>query len=65
MNFMDVLSALEIIKRHCQETPQCESCRLHSKKDPYKCGVCSYYDCIPARWEFDVDAETHVPSIFK
>jgi len=64
MNFMDVISALEIIKRHCQETPDCKQCRLHVKDDGSTCGV-SPKGYIPARWEFDVDAETHVPSIFK
>lgn len=64
MDFMDVLSALEVIKRHCQETPDCKQCRLHKKDEPDACAVCA--DCyIPARWEFDVDAEISVPSIFK
>ena len=64
MDFMDVIDALKTIKIHCEETPQCECCRLHSKEDATKCGVCPV-GCIPARWEFDVDAETIVPSIFK
>lgn len=64
MDFMDVVSALEVIKRHCQETELCENCRLHKKNEPSACGVCPD-SCIPARWEFDVDAETIVPSIFK
>lgn len=64
MDFMDVISALEVIKRHCLETPKCEVCRLHSKDDVNTCGV-SPKGCIPARWEFDVDKETIVPSIFK
>lgn len=63
MDFMDVISALEVIKRHCQETQKCEECRLHSKDDVNACGVCPNGN-IPARWEFDVDAETIVPSIF-
>lgn len=64
MDFMDVISALEIIKRHCKETPDCKQCRLHSKDDVTTCGV-SPKGTIPARWEFDLDAEIHVPSIFK
>ena len=64
MDFMDVLSALEVIKSHCVEMSDCKQCRLHSKDDETTCGVSSKGD-IPARWEFDVDAETHVPSIFK
>lgn len=64
MDFLDVLSALEVIKRHCQETSDCKQCRLHSKHNASTCGV-SPYGVIPARWEFDVDAETIVPSIFK
>lgn len=64
MDFIQVIHALKTIKKYCQETPRCESCRLHSKNDPSKCGVCA--DCfIPSRWEFDVDAEISVPSIFK
>lgn len=64
MDFMDVLSALEVIKRHCQETPDCKQCRLHSKHNASTCGV-SPYGGLPAQWEFDVDAEISVPSIFK
>lgn len=64
MNFIDVLSALDVIKRHCQETPKCEYCRLHDKNEPSTCGVCPK-GYIPARWEFDTDKESNVPSIFK
>ena len=64
MNFIDVLSALEVIKRHCKETPECKQCRLHAKDGITTCGV-SPRGYIPARWEFDVDSETTVPSIFK
>ena len=64
MDLMDVLSALEVIKRHCQETPHCKQCRLHKKNEPDTCGVCPR-GSIPAQWEFDVDAEISVPSIFK
>lgn len=64
MDFIEVMDALKTIKKHCQETPRCESCRLHSKNDPSTCGVCQ---CafIPARWEFDLKSEISVPSIFK
>ena len=64
MDFMDVLESLTTIKKLCQETPDCKQCRLHSKEDKTSCGV-SPKGCIPARWEFDVDKETTVPSIFK
>ena len=64
MDFIQVIHALKTIKRHCQETPDCKTCRLHSKDDATKCGV-SLTGSIPARWEFDVDAEIIVPSIFK
>lgn len=64
MDFIQVIHALETIKKHCQETPGCKQCRLHSKEYETSCGV-SPKGNIPARWEFDVDAETHVPSIFK
>lgn len=64
MDFMDVLSALEVIKRHCQETHDCKQCKLHSKDNASTCGV-SPYGVLPARWEFDVESETIVPSIFK
>ena len=64
MDFIQVTESLKTIKRICQETPDCKQCRLHVKDDAATCGV-SPKGCIPARWEFDVDAEIHVPSIFK
>lgn len=64
MDFIRVIHALKTIKKHCEETPECKQCRLHSKDDKTLCGV-SPKGNIPAGWEFDVDAETHVPSIFK
>lgn len=63
MDFINVISALEVIKTYCRETPECEYCRLHSKYDATKCGVCAD-GCIPARWEFDLESEITVPSIF-
>lgn len=64
MDIMYVLRALKTIRRHCQETPDCKRCRLHSKEDETSCGV-SPKGYIPSQWEFDTDKETHVPSIFK
>ena len=64
MGFIQVIHALKTIKKHCQKTPRCVSCRLHSKHDENSCGVCPSGN-IPARWEFDVDADISVPSIFK
>lgn len=64
MDFMDVVSALEVIKKYCQETPDCKMCRLHAINDTTTCGV-SPTGSLPARWEFDVDAEISVPSIFR
>lgn len=64
MDFNQVVHALKTIKKHCQETPHCKQCRLHSNDDVNACGI-STNGNIPARWEFDVDAEIIVPSIFK
>lgn len=64
MDFIQVIDALKVIKKHCQEMPECKQCRLHSKDYETTCGV-SMVGNIPARWEFDVDAEIRVPSIFK
>lgn len=64
MDFIQVIESLKTIKRLCQETPDCKQCRLHSKDGETSCGV-SPRGYIPARWEFDVDAEISVPSIFK
>ena len=63
MDFMNVISALKVIKRHCLETHDCKQCRLHSKHNASTCGV-STYGVLPARWEFDEESETIVPSIF-
>lgn len=64
MDFIQVIHALKTIKKHCAETSDCKKCRLHSKECVTSCGVSPRYH-IPARWEFDLDSETHVPSIFK
>lgn len=64
MDFIQVIESLRTIKKLCQETPDCKQCRLHSKDDITSCGVCPG-GRIPAQWEFDVDAEISVPSIFK
>lgn len=64
MDFMDVISALEVLKRHCQETSKCKNCRLHSKYDETKCAVCAD-GFIPSRWKFDLESAEIVPSIFK
>lgn len=64
MDFIQVIESLRRIKKLCQETPDCKACRLHSKEDETSCGVC-HSGSIPARWEFDIDAEITVPSIFK
>ena len=64
MDLIQVIHALKMIKKHCQETPDCKQCRLHSKEDETSCGV-SPTGNIPARWEFDLDKEITVPSIFK
>ena len=64
MDFIQVIHALKTIKKHCQETPTCSSCRLHSKDDALSCGV-SPNGKNPARWEFDVESAANVPSIFK
>lgn len=64
MDFIQVIHALKTIKRHCQETSDCKQCRLHSKHNASTCGV-SPHGVLPARWEFDLESEETVPSIFK
>lgn len=64
MDFIQVIHALKTIRSHCAETPDCKQCRLHSKDDITTCGVCPD-GCIPAHWEFDLESEEIVPSIFK
>lgn len=64
MDFREVVESLEIIRRHCQGKCSCAQCRLHSKKDDTTCGV-SEYGIAPSSWEFDLDPEESVPSIFK
>lgn len=63
MDFIQVIHALKTISSYCKETPDCKQCRLHSKEDETSCGVSPR--STPARWEFDVDEEISVPSIFK
>lgn len=64
MDFIRVIHALKTIKEHCQETQDCKQCRLHSKDNASTCGV-SPYGVLPCRWEFDLESEIIVPSIFK
>lgn len=64
MDFIQLLHALRTIRKNCKEMPHCSCCRLHSKDDVNTCGV-SHDGKIPARWEFDVESGTNVPSIFK
>lgn len=64
MDFIQVIESLRTIKKLCQETPECKQCRLHSKDDVTTCGVSPRCN-IPARWEFDLESEEIVPSIFK
>lgn len=64
MDFIQVIESLRTIKTLCKETPECKQCRLHTKDDATTCGV-STKGNIPARWEFDLESETIVPSIFK
>lgn len=64
MDFREVVDALKIIRSYCQEKPNCQLCRLHSKKDDKTCGVAAK-DTMPASWDFNLDPEESVPSIFK
>lgn len=64
MDFIQVIESLRTIKILCQETEECKQCRLHTKDDATSCGV-SPTGRIPARWDFDLDPEESVPSIFK
>lgn len=64
MDFIQVIHALKTIQKHCEEMPTCKKCRLHMKNNDGTCGVC-HDNYIPARWEFDLESEEIVPSIFK
>lgn len=64
MDFREVVDALKIIKKHCIEKPNCQTCRLHTKKDDKTCGVSAQFTS-PSQWDFDLDPEESVPSIFK
>lgn len=64
MDFREVVESLRIIRRYCQGKQSCEKCRLHSKEDSSLCGV-SVKGVVPSTWEFDLDPEESVPSIFK
>lgn len=64
MDFREVVEALKIIRKHCQGKTQCSQCGLHTKDDDCTCGV-SASGMIPSLWDFDLDPEESVPSIFK
>ena len=64
MNFMEVVDALKIIQTYCRGKTNCQHCRLHSKRDDKTCGV-SEEGIAPSSWDFDLDPEESVPSIFK
>lgn len=64
MDFREVVDALKIIRTHCQGKTHCSECRLHTKKDDNTCGVAAD-GTLPSQWEFDLESEITVPSIFK
>lgn len=64
MDFREVVDALKIIKTYCIGKPDCKQCRLHTKKDDKTCGVAAK-GVLPSTWDFDLDPEESVPSIFK
>lgn len=64
MDFREVVDALKIIKMYCIGKPDCQKCRLHTKKDDKTCGVAPK-GVLPSTWDFDLDPEEIVPSIFK
>jgi hypothetical protein len=64
MNFSEVVDALKIIRTYCRGKSNCKHCRLHAKEDVKTCGV-AVKGASPATWEFDLDPEENIPSIFK
>lgn len=64
MDFREVVEALRIIRKYCQGKTICAQCRLHTKNDVNTCSV-SAYGMAPSSWDFDLDPEESVPSIFK
>ena len=64
MNFSEVVDALKIIQTYCRGKTNCQHCRLHTKKDDKTCGVAAK-GTLPSTWEFELDPEEIVPSIFK
>lgn len=64
MDFREVVDALKMIKTYCIGKPNCQNCRLHSKNDDKTCGVAEK-GASPATWDFNLDPEESVPSIFK
>lgn len=64
MDFREVVDALKIIRTYCQGKTHCSECRLHTKKDDNTCGVAAV-GTLPSLWNFDLDPEESVPSIFK
>lgn len=64
MNFSEVVDALKIIRTYCRGKSNCKHCRLHTKNDVNTCGV-SAEVTMPSSWDFDLDPEESVPSIFK
>lgn len=64
MSFSEVIDALKIIRTYCQGKTHCQHCRLHTKKDDNTCGVAAD-GTLPSQWDFDLDPEESVPSIFK
>ena len=64
MDFIKVLESRRIIRSYCGSMDECEQCRLHAKDDGTSCAV-SRDGNIPVDWDFDLDTEVIVPSIFK
>lgn len=64
MDFREVVNALQIVREYCRGKTDCSQCRLHTKKDDKTCGVAAD-GTLPSSWEFDLDPEESVPSVFK
>lgn len=63
---MEIYEALNLLRMHCVNQPNCHKCILHKPDDPDSCAIAEH-GCTPSGWKLDqyVKQPLIVKSIFK
>lgn len=63
---MEIYEALNLLRIHCADQPNCRKCILHKPDEPDSCAIAER-GYTPSRWKLDRDIKQPliVKSIFK